>query len=195
MPRDTAADGRNILRGLALLACFRAEGLTRFEATPRAFVASLTPWLAFLLVGGVMLALHGRVVEGATDSAVLLTSLLLPAVVSQALSAFWKRDALWLRYVTAYTWCEWLMLVAYAVSLLLASFCVAAGMPARIAPIVLLSAVGVYWLGLHFFLARAALALSRTRAALVVAAVILSYAALLAVGRGVGGYAGAMFGA
>ena len=47
--------GRNIPRAVLLLARGRAEGLALFGDTPDAFLASLAPWLGFLLVGGFVL--------------------------------------------------------------------------------------------------------------------------------------------
>ena len=186
---------QGMMLGLALLARGRREGLSHFDASSQGFLGSLAPWLAFVLVRGLVTVLHGRAEEGATEIAVLLCLLLVPSVISQALSLAWRRDGRWLRYITAATWCEWLMPVVSAAAWLLANVLVTAGVPQRAALLTLVLAIAVYWLWLHFFLARAALDLSRLRACLLVAALVAGNAALVGLAFGLGGKAKAMFGA
>ncbi len=183
-----------IVQGLALLGRFRADGFARFEATPQAFLASLAPWLAFLLVGGALLALQGRPREAATDVAVLLCWLLAPPVVSQLVARLFSRGDRWLRYVTATTWCEWLMIVAYGLGVAAVTVLVNLGMPLRVAPPVLLGAIAVYWLALHLFLARRGLDLTLPRASAIVGAVVGADLVLFELGRLVGGPASHLLG-
>ncbi len=195
MARHPIGSGRDgIVHGLALLGRFRKDGFARFEASSQGFLASLAPWVAFLLVGGVLLALEGKPVEALTDVAVLACWLLVPPVVSQLVAAAFRRDDRWLRYVTATTWCEWLMLIVYLASLLLVSLGMEAGLPPHTAPVVLIGVMGLYWICLHLFLARFGLDLSPVRSVVVVVAVIAADAALLAAGHVVGGPASALFG-
>ena len=183
-----------ILRGLALLGRFRKEGFDRFEASSQGFLASLAPWVAFLLVGGMLLALEGKPLDALTDLAVLTCWLLVPPVVSQAVASGFGREDRWLRYSTATTWCEWLMVAVYLAALFLVSLCMEAGLPPHAAPFVLIGVMGIYWVWLHVFLARFGLDLSLPRAVLVVVAVIASDAVLFAAGHAVGGPASALFG-
>ena len=183
-----------IIQGLALLGRFRKDGFARFEASAQGFLASLAPWIAFLLVGGVLLAFEGKPLEAATDVAVVTCWLLVPSVVSQLVASAFRRDQRWLRYATATTWCEWLMLPVYAAALLAASICMAAGLPPHVAAFVLLGVMGIYWLCLHVFLARSGLDLSPARAVVLVVAVIATDTALFAAGHAVGGPASGFFG-
>ena len=183
-----------ILQGLALLGRFQKEGFGRFEASSQGLLASLAPWIAFLLVGGALLALQGKPVDALTDVAVLTCWLLVPPAVSQAVASAFRRDDRWLRYATATTWCEWLMVPVYAVALFLVSLCMEAGLPPHAAPFVLIAVIGVYWLCLHVFLARAGLDLTTFRAVLLVVAVIAGYGVVFAAAHAVGGPAAALFG-
>jgi hypothetical protein len=192
-PPQSRAPG--MMLGLLQLARGRREGLSQFEASSQGFLGSLAPWIAFLLVDGFVTAVRGRAQEGALQIAVLLCLLLAPAVISQGLSLAWKRDQRWLRYITASTWCEWLMPMVTAIGWVLANLLVSAGLPSKPALMVLLVGVSSYWLWLHFFLARAALDLSRFRACLMVAALVAGNAALIGLAFGLGGKARAMFGA
>ena len=175
---------QNVVQGLVLLGRGREEGLRHFEGTPQGVLSGLAPWIAFLLVGGAMLVLRDHPLAGADLSALSLCSLLLPPVLSEILARVWRREAQWLRYATASLWCAWLMPLAYLVGLLLASVALAAGLPQKAAPYALCIVLGGYWLWLHFFLARAGLQLTRTRATLLVAAEVIGYAALIAIAGG-----------
>jgi hypothetical protein len=104
-------------------------------------------------------------------------------VVSHALAGSWKRSALWLRYATATVWCEWLVIFAYAASLLLVTLLLQLGVPADLAGIAFLGLVACYWLWLHWFLAWRGLALGWGRAAVLVVLVIASTAALCALAQ------------
>jgi hypothetical protein len=184
----------DMLVGLSLLARGRSEGLSRFDASVQGFLASLTPWLAFVLVDGLVAVVAGRPLEGSTDIVVLLCLLLAPPVISQGLATIWHRDERWLSYATASTWCEWLMPAALIVAWLVASILVNLGVPARIAVVILAGSVMAYWTWLHFFLARSALAVSPVRACVLVASLMAGNVALIGIAYGIGGQARAMLG-
>ena len=192
----TSPTGRvqGMLLGLALLARGKREGLSQFDATQQGFLASLAPWIAFALVDGLVAAHDGHGLDGAVEVAVLLCFVLLPPVMSEALAIVWRRDARWLRYITASTWCEWLMPLVFAFGWMVASVLVTAGVPPRAALFALLAVLAGYWSWLHFFLARAALDVSRLRAGLLVAVLVGGNGLVVAAALGVGGHARAMFG-
>jgi hypothetical protein len=169
---------RSVLKGLLLIARGRREGLDCFGATPDAFLAALSPWLAFLLVGALLTMLRKPTAIGATLFLLSFCALLLPPVLSHALAGNWKRSAFWLRYATAAVWCEWLVIFAYAASLLMVTVLLQLGVPAEIAGIAFLGLVACYWLWLHWFLAWRGLALGWGQAALLVGAVIVATALL-----------------
>ncbi len=192
-----ASTGRvqGMLLGLSLLGRGKREGLSHFDASPQGFLASLAPWVAFALVDGFITILNGRPAEGVLESEILLCFVLSPPVVSEALSLAWRRDAHWLRYVTASTWCEWLMPFIFAVGWIVASLLVTAGLSSKAAMLVFVAGVVAYWCWLHFFLGRTALDLSRLRACLLVAALVVGNGAVVGIAIGLGGRARAMFGA
>ncbi len=185
----------SMLRGLALLGRGKRDGLLHFDASVQGFLASLAPWIAFILVDGFVAVLSHRPQEGATEIAVLLCFVLMPPVVSQALSLAWDRDARWLRYATASTWCEWLMPLVFGCGWLVANVLVTAGLPQKAAFVMFVCGVAGYWIWLHFFLGRAALDLSRMRACLLVAALVTGNGGAVALAYAIGGHARAMFGA
>ena len=175
--------GSGVVKGLLLVARGRPEGLQCFAATSDAFLAALAPWLAFLLVAALLMLLRKPTAVGAALILLSFCALLLPPVLSHLLARRWKRDALWLRYVTATVWCEWLVILAYAVSLLVVTLLLQLGVPADLAGVMFLGLVACYWLWLHWFLAWRGLELSRLQAALLVAAVIAATALMCLVAQ------------
>ena len=182
-PLGSGPLGSNVVKGLLLIARGRPEGIACFGATPDAFLSALSPWLAFLLVGALLMVLRRPTAVGATLVLLSFCALLLPPVLSHVLARRWKRDAFWLRYATATIWCEWLVILAYAVSLLVVTLLLQLGMPADVAGVAFLVLVACYWLWLHWFLAWRGLELTRVRAAILVVSVIAATAVLCAVAQ------------
>jgi hypothetical protein len=169
----------SVLRGVLRLACFDARGLGQFGASAEAFLASLAPLVAFPLVGAVLLAGRGNALGALAGFLATLCTLLAPPVLSHGLAVIWKRDADWLRYATAFNWCQWAIPLAGAIVLLLAATLTATGMPDRQAAMLALAALAVYALALHWFVARTALRLSVLRTTLLVLSVNLGTGALI----------------
>jgi hypothetical protein len=168
-----------ILRGVALIARGRAEGLNCFRDTPQAFLYSLAPGLGILVAAVVQ-----GFAEGAGGSAIAeipgtLCVLLAPAVLSYELARFWGREAFWNRYIVAFNWCQWLLPVIAFVLIVGLTLARAAGMDAQGGLQVLLVCLACYALWLNWFLARHGLALSAWRAAGLVAAVNLGTIAIV----------------
>ncbi len=101
MQRRAPRDAAGVIQGLLLIARGRPEGLDCFGATPDAFLAALSPWIAFLLVGSLLMMLRQPSATGGTLALLSLCALLLPPVLSHALAGNWQRRAFWLRYATA----------------------------------------------------------------------------------------------
>jgi hypothetical protein len=98
----------------------------------------------------------------------------MPAVLSFELARLWKRQEAWLRFATAFNWCEWILPVVACLVMLPLSLAIAAGMDETAASLVLAGTLAGYGLWLHWFLARKALGLSALRAVTLVILVNLA---------------------
>jgi hypothetical protein len=166
----------SVLRGIARLVRFQADGFANFTATPMGFLNSLAPMLAFPLVSGVILLLGGATRAAMVDVLGSLVGLLGPAVLSHLLAQFWRREAQWLRYVVAYNWCQAAMtLVAVILVVGMVSASHANAALAFLGLIVM--GLAIYWLALSWFMVSRGLDLSWWRAAL--------FVVLLTLGTGV----------
>ena len=112
-----------------------------------------------------------------------LCALLTPAVLSFELARVWKRTDAWMRFATAFNWCEWILPVVACVILVPLAVAVSAGMNEATATLLMMGCLGLYGLWLHWFLARKALALSGFRAFVLVFVVNLGTAAAVMVPR------------
>ncbi len=158
----------NVLLGILRLARFDARGLTQFGSTPEGFLASLAPLIAFPLVGAVLLLGRGDPLDALAEFLATICTLLAPPVLSHLFAVAWNREGEWLRYATAFNWCQWAIPMAAAVMLLLAAMLIGAGLPNREAAVIALGGLAVYALALHWFIARKGLQLSILRATLLV---------------------------
>jgi hypothetical protein len=158
----------SILRGIARLVRFRADGFANFTATPTGFLNSLAPMLAFPLVDGVILLLVGASRTALASVLSNLVLLLAPAVLSHLLAQFWRREAQWLRYVVAYNWC--LAAMTLVVVVLVVGMLTAANSNAAAVELLALTVMGlaIYWLALSWFMVWRGLNLSWWRAVLFV---------------------------
>lgn len=168
-PRRTAS--LTILRGMARVARGRPDGIALFGDTKQAFLASLAPLIAFPLVGGMLMLLGGEGTRALADLGATLCALLAPPALSWELARLWGREAHWLRFATAFNWCQWILPLVGSCILITLSVAIAAGLNERAASMMLIFGLGGYALWMHWFLARHGLALSGLRAALLVLAV------------------------
>src|SRR3954471_13480012 len=155
---------RSVLVGIMRIARGRADGIACFGASPQAFLSSLAPLLAFPLVGAVLAIFSEGPRRALTGLAITLCALLTPAVLSFELARLWKRQDAWLRFATAFNWCEWILPVLACVVMVPLSLAMAAGLDETAATFVLAGSLAGYGLWLHWFLARKALGLSVLRA-------------------------------
>ena len=172
-----------ILLGVVLTARGRPEGLAHFPNTPQSFLASLAPLVAFPLVGGLLLVFGGDVHAGIVSFLETLSVLLAQPVISEALATAWGRGHLWLRYATAFNWCQWVIPALASVLVVAIGLLLTLGMPPSWGTPILLALLLGYGLWLQWFLAQNGLALSRGRAAVLVLVVNIGTAALLLVPR------------
>jgi hypothetical protein len=89
-------------------------------------------------------------------------------VLSFEVARLWGREAAWLRFATAFNWCQWAIPVLGSVLLLLLGMLITLGLPRSLARMFVVFGLVAYGLWLHWFLARHGLGLSRLRAATLV---------------------------
>jgi hypothetical protein len=154
---------KSILVGILQIARGRPDGLACFGSSTQTFLSSLAPLIAFPLVGAALGAFTEGPRQALTDLAMTLCALLTPAVVSYELARIWKRSDAWLRFATAFNWCEWILPVLACLIMLPLSVAISLGLTEDVASPLLLGCLGIYGLWLHWFLARNALDLSRFR--------------------------------
>ncbi|MFI4982061.1 MAG: hypothetical protein ACHQIO_17070 [Nevskiales bacterium] len=172
-----------ILRGVAQLARGRADGIRQFGESREAFLASLAPLVAFPLVGGILMLLSGGGADALSDLLMTVCALLAPPVLSFEAARLWGREAAWLRFATAFNWCQWAIPVVGSLLLLALGMLTSVGLPRQAAQMLAVVGLASYGLWLHWFLARHGLGLSRTRAALLVFGVNLATVAIVVVPR------------
>ena len=159
-----------VLLGIARVARGRKDGLLQFGDTAPAVLAALAPLVAFLLVGA-LIGLVGRSRDAVEDVAAITVGLLGPLVLSFELARRWGRAAQWFRFATAFCWCQWAAPMVLIAVLVLMAVLMAGGVGETVAATVGVACLFGYGLWLHWFLARNALELSATRAAILVIAV------------------------
>ena len=167
------------VRGVLLVARGKMEGLALFGATPEAFLASLAPLIAFPVAGAILVLLSGRVVQAAAAVLIAVTAQLAPPVLSHALARAWGREEAWLRFATAYNWCQWAVLAVTFVALSVLRLMMEVGLSEAGGDTLFAFGVGGYALWLHWRLARHGLDLSRWRATAMVLLVSLGTVVLV----------------
>ena len=161
------APGR-IVFGIVRLAAGHADGLGQFGTTREAFLASLAPLVAFPLVGGALLLLAGGGLAALADLLATLCALMAPPVLSFEIARLWDREAAWLRFATAFNWCQWVIPLIASFLLLGVGTLIRLGLPSEIGRTGAMIGLVSYGLWLHCFLARHGLSLSWPRAGLMV---------------------------
>ena len=174
---------RRILTGIFCIARGRAEGFDHFSPTIQGFLGSLAPLLAFPAVGSVLMLAGGGGSAAFADLLGTICAVLAPAVLSHWLASLWGREAAWLRFITAFNWCQWVIPVVAMLVLASVSIAIRIGMPANGAAIVAMAILGGYGMWLHFFLARRGLDISPGRAWVLVFVVNLGTVLLVIVPR------------
>jgi hypothetical protein len=172
------------LRGMALIARGRPEGLNCFRDTREAFFFSLAPGLGFILAGVINALAEGETTTVFVKILAPICALLAPSVLSYELARLWGRHGFWYRFIVAFNWCQWLIPPLGLLLLAVLTIAQTMGIAGQDGIRIVLVAVSFYALWLNWFLARHGLALSRGRAALLVAIVTLGNA-LIVFGPGV----------
>jgi hypothetical protein len=170
----------NVVVGIVRLARGRRDGLAQFGGTREAFLASLAPLIAFPLVGGTLMLLSGGGLDALGALLETLCAVLAPPVLTFEVARLWGRQDAWLRFATAFNWCQWVVPIVGSLLLLVFGVLTLAGLPPEAARVGVLVGLVGYGLWLHCFLARHGLALSWPRAGLMVLGVNLATVLLVA---------------
>jgi len=173
--------GGRVMIGVARLARGRADGITLFPSTVAGFLTSLAPLIAFPLVGGLMAVVQGDARKGVADVLATVSALLAPAVISHAFARRWGREELWLRFATAFNWCQWALPLMAMILLMVMGLI--GGMASRTAAVATVLGLAAYALWLHWFLVSHGLLLGMARSALVVICMNLGTAAVILMPR------------
>ena len=155
---------RVIAIGILMLARGQAEGLRHFDGTRKSVLSALTPLLAFILVGTVLAVMTGAGTDTLSDLFGLAIGFLGQLVFSYEVARRWDRAADWLRFATAFCWCQWAGPLALAALLVAMAFMMAAGVPTETTAVIGMVLLFGYGIWLHWFLARTALRLTALRA-------------------------------
>jgi len=170
-----------LVGGIARLAMFNPAGFASIGNSREAFLSSLTPLIAFLLVGSTLETIGGGWRAGLGEGLQTLVVLLGQPVVSNLYARWFKREEAWLRYATAMNWCQ-LAIPVVGVAFTLGAVVLGGIAPSpRSVAYGLVGAILVYAALLNWFLAWRGLNLSVLRAALFVVAVTMTLAVVLAV--------------
>jgi hypothetical protein len=154
------------IRGVLGVARGRPEALDLFIATPQAFITSLIPLIVVPVLNGLLTQRQPTLYRVIIDLLTSIAALLVPPVLTHAIAARWGREAYWLRFATAFNWCQLGLLLAAMGGLLLLTSMAGPDMA-----ILVVGVIGIYALWLHWFLARHGLALPPARAVMLVLAV------------------------
>lgn len=144
----------------------RTQAIGLFGATRQSFIASLIPLAVVPVLNSLISQRHPTLSRLILDLLTSVTALLVPPVVSHALAQLWGREAEWLRFATAFNWCQLGLLVVAMAAL----FAIATATGPEAAMLVI-GVIGIYALWMHWFLARHALVITTKRAVLLVLAV------------------------
>ncbi|MCE2576389.1 hypothetical protein [Komagataeibacter sp. FNDCR2] len=180
-PDPNVAGLGGILRGMLLLGRGRAEGIAYFGNTRDSVLSALAPRLALWLVGGGLTIGYAPQAISGVKVLFALCLILLPAVVTHALARRWKREGLWLRYITAAWWTDWVTLLVGLVVALLMALSSPRLLESPMGELILNGTEFAYSLWLTWYVARVGLLLRRGQAVVMVLAIIGSLGLLAGV--------------
>jgi hypothetical protein len=170
----------NILRGIFEIATGRARGLERFGSSPRDFLVSLYVLMSVPAISALVVMFRHGVSSGVAILLLLVSALLAPAVISHFVARLWGRDALWLRFATAFNWSRFAIVSVFALMLAMTAALIGLGVSSDSAAELMVMVVSFYSLWLEWFIARNALRLPGWRAVLLVLAMNIGTFLLLA---------------
>jgi hypothetical protein len=158
--RPAGDDTRRSGLGLLLIAAGQRRGFDYFGKTNDAYLASLAPLVALVLVSTGLMAVQGQVRTAASIGLLSICNLLAPAVIADPLCRRWGCADRWPHYANILNWVQFLFLIVGSLLLALARGAVGAGL------------LVIYVLWVQWFIARGALGLSRARTTWLLAAIL-----------------------
>jgi hypothetical protein len=168
----------NTIRAIVGVALGRPAALRQFGDTPRAFITSLIPLIVVPLLSSLMTQKDPGIGRFLLESAASVAALLVPPVLTHALARAWGREEAWLRFATAFNWCQFGLLMVAMVGLF-----VIGGAGGRDAAVIVVGLLGLYALWLHWFLTRHGLGVSAGRSAMLVLSVHVATSLVVLVPR------------
>jgi hypothetical protein len=157
---------RNTVRAILGVAMGRPAALWLFGNTRQAFLASLLPLIVVPLFSSVMSQRDPSLYRLLLEALASVSALLVPPVLTHFLARAWGREDAWLRFATAFNWCQFALLLVAMIGLFLIG-----GAGGRDAAVIVVGLLGFYALWLHWFLARHGLGIQAGRAAMLVLSV------------------------
>ena len=170
---------RNPLLGMVRLARLRADAFAAFGAANRDYLASLAPVIALPIAGAVVEVVRGEATDGVRGLLLAVIAVLLPAVLAHEFARRLGREALWGRYATALNWAQWLVPAVVMTAAVAGGVLLAGGLPQTLVAGLLMAAVAIYLVALHWFLARQGLGLGRAASALFIVLIHVGTGAVL----------------
>lgn len=152
--------------------------LRHFGRTERSFLISLAPIAAFVVIGSQTSLVGGHVTRALTELLASTCALLMPAVVSQWFAERWGLTDRWLRFATAFNWCQFALMVCVLLAVTVGGILLGHGIGVMVA-----FCLGLYALWLHWFLVRHGLGVSSGRAAGVVVCVHIATTLVILIPR------------
>jgi hypothetical protein len=171
----------NNVRALWLLAIGRSEAFALFGADSRAYLNSLAPLVALIIVVSALEALSGAPAKGAAVFLTSLTSLLAPPVIAEPLCRRWGCLHRWALFANILNWLQILMAPVLVVVLVGATLLSAAGVSVTVTALLMVLAAFTYITWLQWFTARGALGISKWQTVKLLFAIQLGVALLMVI--------------
>lgn len=163
-PPSSNGSATSLPRGLLRLLRFRADGFAGIPATPRGFLQSLAVQFVLPALTGLSLLASAPLRLVLLYVVASTVALLAPPVISHAMVDAARRATRWLRYATAYNWCQAIISLVFTLFSLASRFEPAPN-GQHLSPLQLIvGLLALYTLALNWFLVRAGLEMSRGQA-------------------------------
>ena len=169
----------HILRSIWLVATFRKDGVRQFQSTRDAYLASLAPIAALVLVAGIGLAARFGLLFSIRVVLLMASGILGPQVVSHFYASLIGRERLWLGYSVVFNWSQWAIPLFGMITLLAMGMLTAFGFPEATASSIARIGIAGYALALYVFITKHGLDISMLGSVLFIIAVNVTCSVLL----------------
>lgn len=169
----------HILRSIWLAATFRKDGLRQFQSTRDAYLTSLAPIAALVLVAGIGLAARFGLLFSIRVVLLMASGILAPQVVSHFYASLVGRERQWLGYSVAFNWSQWAIPIFGVIMLLVMGMLTALGFPEATASSLARLGIASYALALYVFITKHSLDISMIGSIFFIIAVNVTCSVLL----------------